>query len=354
MMDRRQFLATGIAGGAIALLPAPALAALPEAARRFDVTTEVDIAALGPEAAHLWLPVFQDDRACQRDLGATFETNGKARLVRDSATGARMLHAQWQPGQTDRRIVVTQHLATWERVSQRGTLGTSDRARYTRATALVPTDGLAASTARTIVGERRDPRAQVRALYDWMVANTWRDPATPGCGPGNVTAMLRDQRFAGKCVDLSRLFVSFARSLGIPAREVYGLRLAPSALFKSLGRGPDVTGAQHCRAEVWLEDAPGRGAWFALDPADVRKAVLEEKLTADSEPIKALTERLFGRWENNWAGYNSAEALTLPGAPLSAEYDFLMYPAAMTGKLVCKCLDAKAFAYRITSREAVG
>jgi len=42
--------------------------------------------------------------------------------------------------------------------------------------------------------------------------------------------------------------------------------------FKALARARNVTKAQHCRAEVWL---PGSG-WTPVDPADVRKVVLEE------------------------------------------------------------------------------
>ena len=60
----------------------------------------------------------------------------------------------------------------------------------------------------------------------------------------------------------------------LPARDVYGLRVAPSKFgYKSLGAGSEVvTKAQHCRAEVFLD---GFG-WVPVDPADVRKVVLEE------------------------------------------------------------------------------
>jgi transglutaminase-like putative cysteine protease len=160
--------------------------------------------------------------------------------------------------------------------------------------------------------------------------------------------MLRERRFGGKCVDINSLMVGLCRSVGIPAREVYGLRLANSTQFRSLGRSGDVTGAQHCRAEIYLEHQ----GWFAVDPADVRKAVLEEKLPIDSAPIKGLTERLFGAWEANWAGYNSAGGIALSGAPHRPPFRFLMYPCAMTKESVAACVDAAKFVYRITSVEA--
>lgn len=60
-------------------------------------------------------------------------------------------------------------------------------------------------------------------------------------------------------------------------------------------KGGDVSKAQHCRAEFF---SPGHD-WVAVDPADVRKAVLEEKLALNDPRIVALRKRLFGYWEMN-------------------------------------------------------
>jgi hypothetical protein len=86
-----------------------------------------------------------------------------------------------------------------------------------------------------------------------------------------------------------------------------------------------------------------------VDPADVRKVVLEEKLPVDAEPVRALRERLFGAWEMNWVGYNSARDFTPVGAPRSLE--FLMYPYAATAAGEPDWLDPDSFRYRITARE---
>ena len=87
--------------------------------------------------------------------------------------------------------------------------------------------------------------------------------------------MLETGNLSGKCADLNALYVGLARAVDIPARDVYGLRVARSEFgYRSLGAGsPNVTRAQHCRAEVFLT---GYG-WVPVDPADVRKVVLEEK-----------------------------------------------------------------------------
>ena len=122
--------------------------------------------------------------------------------------------------------------------------------------------------------------------------------------------------------------------------------MADSTLTKSLGKSGDVTKAQHCRAEVYID---GQG-WLPVDPADVRKVVLEEDIPVDSDKVKMLRERLFGSWEMNWAGFNYARDFTLPGQQ-DGPIGFLMYPYAETAQGVKDSLDPDAFSYTITSKE---
>ena len=188
----------------------------------------------------------------------------------------------------------------------------------------------------------------MRTIYDWVIDHTHRDPDVPGCGIGNIRQSLASGKLGGKCADINGLMVGLARAVGFPAREVYGIRVADSSLYPCLGRSGDITKAQHCRAEVDLE----KEGWFPLDPADVRKAVLEQKLPLDSPEIRALRDRLFGYWEMNWIGYNSATDIELPGAGSpKPDFAFLMYPHAVTEKGPLPCLDPAHFQYKITSRE---
>ena len=125
--------------------------------------------------------------------------------------------------------------------------------------------------------------------------------------------------------------------------------LSPSARqFPSIGKSGDISKAQHCRAEVFLEDA----GWFPVDPADVRKVVLEQKLPLQHPDVIALRDHLFGNWEMNWIGYNSATDIELPGAERErSNFAFLMYPCAITATSQPDALDPAAFNYQITSRE---
>ena len=172
-----------------------------------------------------------------------------------------------------------------------------------------------------------------------------------GCGIGDIAAMLKTGNLGGKCADLNALYVGLTRAAGLPARDLYGIRVAPSKFgYKSLGAGSAVISkAQHCRSEVYLA---GFG-WVPVDAADVRKVVLEEppkNLAIDDPRVVAARKALFGAWEGNWLAYNFAHDVALEGS-MGARVAFLMYPQAKCGNARLDCLDADTFKYTITAKE---
>jgi transglutaminase-like putative cysteine protease len=164
--------------------------------------------------------------------------------------------------------------------------------------------------------------------------------------------MLESGSLGGKCADLNAIFVGMARSVGIPARDVYGVRLAPSAFgYKALsGNSANITRAQHCRAEVYLA---GHG-WTAMDPADVAKVMREETSewikTASHPLVSPVNQRLFGSWEGNWLAFNVAHDVALPGAE-GPKIGFFMYPVAETANERLDSLDPDNFKYVMSARE---
>src|SRR4029077_7450225 len=74
--------------------------------------------------------------------------------------------------------------------------------------------------------------------------------------------------------------------------------------------------------------------WVPVDPADVRKVVLEEppgnRPLADEMESKART-RLFGSWEMNWMAYNYAHDVALPRSA-KPPLVYFMYPQAETSE----------------------
>ncbi len=227
----------------------------------------------------------------------------------------------------------------------------SQMAHFLRPTKLLPTDGIVKETAIEITRGAKTDLDKARAIYDWIVDNTFRNPKTRGCGIGDIRFMLESKDLGGKCADLNALYVGLARAAGLPARDVYGIRVAKSELgYKSLGAASEnITKAQHCRAEVYLATY----GWVPVDPADVRKVVLEEppgNRPLEDEMVRNARARLFGSWEMNWMAYNFAHDVALPnsaGAPIG----FLMYPQAETAGGRLDSLDPDNFKYEITSRE---
>jgi transglutaminase-like putative cysteine protease len=115
----------------------------------------------------------------------------------------------------------------------------------------MPTDGIVKKTAMEVTKGAQTDVDKVRRLYDWMVANTYREPKVRGCGTGDIKAMLETGNMGGKCGDINALFVGLCRAAGVPARDVYGIRLVPSAFgYRELSGNP----ANLARAAL-----PGRG-----------------------------------------------------------------------------------------------
>jgi len=358
-MNRRDLLKAGIAGGTIGFAPRLASAEIkfspvPKGWRTFVLTTTVEPTF----ATKAWipLPTFDDDD-WQRP-GATSWTGNAKRVdrVRDPKYGAEMLVVDWATDQQNPMIEVTTQVQAQNHSVRPGQasvapLSDDERRLNTSATTLLPVDGLVKETADGIVGGKTGDIDKARALYDWVVENTVRNPTTRGCGIGDVSWMLRTGNLGGKCADLNALYVAMARSVGLPARDLYGIRVAPSEFgFKALGAGSaDVTKAQHCRAEVWLS---GSG-WTPVDPADVRKVVLEEppgNLAMNDPKVLAARKALFGSWEGNWVAFNTAHDVKLPGSNEPA-IPFLMYPQAENKAGFLDSLDPDKFKYRITGRE---
>ncbi|HMN70894.1 MAG TPA: transglutaminase-like domain-containing protein [Rhodoblastus sp.] len=360
-MDRRALLASGLAAGAAALMPRGAqaegaFAPTPGAWRRFAVTTRLDIAK--PEGAtQAWLPLASvQERDWFRAEGADWRTNGKATVFRDGRHAPGILRVEWQTGEKTPYVELTSKVATRDRAvdfsrKQTAALSPAERKYYLAATELIPTDGIVRQTADKIVAGARNDIDKARAIYEWVVDNSYRRAATRGCGIGDIASMLKSGDLGGKCADLNALFVGLARASGVPARDVYGIRIAPSKFgYKSLGANSDViTKAQHCRAEVFLD---GYG-WVAMDPADVRKVVLEEppgNLPLADAKVAAARKALFGSWETNWLAYNFAHDVALPGSS-GPKIGFLMYPQAETAGARLDCLDPDNFRYTIKTKE---
>lgn len=347
MMPRRAFLYTAAAP----LMPFHSARAQ-TTWRTFEITTRIElVAASGVTRA--WLPLATATAPYQRVIKQRWTGNAPVlRAVRDGK-GMSMLLASWPFDDGQPEVELTLTIATadraieWQQPAAQPASAASLQG-YLQPTRLIPLDGIVRETALRITRNESGDVGKARAVYEWIVENTARDPDVRGCGVGDIRGMLETGNLRGKCADINALFVGLVRAAGVPARDVYGLRVAPSRMFSSLGRSGDVTTAQHCRAEFYST----RNGWVPVDPADVRKVILEEKggLDLAAPEVQFARRRLFGAWEMNWIAFNDAHDVKLPEAT-GPDLPFFMYPQAESGGKRRDSLSPQEFRYRISARE---
>lgn len=321
--------------------------------RTFEVTTNVTLSKTGPATVCVPVPSVHTD--WQRSFSSSWSGNSTtAHLETDPRYGAQYVVATFdgaaQPTLQVSSLVRTQNRATdWSRAS---TAPAEDVRLWLQPTELMPLDGIVKVTARQITDGAQTDLEKVKRIYDWVIVTTYREPKVRGCGVGDVKAMLENKSFGGKCGDINGLFVALCRAAGVPARDAYGIRLAPSAFgYAQLGgKSANLTGAQHCRAEVYLR----KYGWVPMDPADVGKVMRLETADwikdADHPLVAPVRKGLFGGWEGNWMAYNFAHDLKLPGKGIG-KVAFLMYPQAESGGIGYDSLAPDDFKYSISARE---
>jgi transglutaminase-like putative cysteine protease len=365
-MDRRSFIQAGSALSAGVVLPSFAqtadqrvFAPKPGDWRNFEIVHRIEL--LKPNGdTKVWLPIAVVEGGYQRGLDTTWSvSSGDAQRHADPVYGAAVLAVNFDKADAKPTVEMTTRVQTQSRAvdwAQPGTaaLSAQETAKWIAPTALMPTDGIVKTTAMEVTKNATTDVDKVRALFDWTIANTYRKVDTRGCGVGDVKLALESPGFGGKCADINAIFVALCRASGIPARDIYGIRLVKSAFgYKELGAGSaTITKAQHCRAEVFLT---GYG-WVPMDPADVGKVQRVETpdwiKTVDHPVVAPVYKALFGSWEGNWLAYNTAHDVALPGAK-GPKLGFLMYPHAETAEGRLDSYDPDNFKYTITAKEIV-
>ncbi|MGE5385771.1 MAG: transglutaminase-like domain-containing protein, partial [Betaproteobacteria bacterium] len=281
----------------------------------FEIATTVTVKR-SSGMNRLWLPLpLNQDTLYQRTIGHRWNDNADSASTRRLPDGdLELYYCEWKPGRESKLELVTT-VTTADRhfdITKRTVAPEREDIlrRNLHASTLIPNDGPAFKLGERIVGRIKDPVAQAKAIYDWVVDNTTYQPDAPSGGNGDVRKQLEQGQYGGRSADINGLFVSLCRAIGIPARCVYGLRVGTSRLFKSLGvSGDNATNSQHCRAEFYI---PGYG-WIPVDPSDARRAIALEGLTDRDSKLAALKKVLFGVWEMNWIAYNLGTDLMLPG-----------------------------------------
>ena len=283
------------------------------------VTVSVKLASPpSAEIVRLWMPYPMSDgnqEITDIQVDGNFTRQG---VYREGAFGNPILFAEWKNVPGERTMMYAFHVVRKEldtrNFPEKELPYSREEFRKELAPAeFVPTDGPVKELAGRITAGKTTNREKAGAIYDWIVVNMRRDPDTKGCGRGDVEELLSS--LGGKCADIHSVFVALARGAGVPAREVFGIRLPK-------GAEGDMTKAQHCWAEWYL---PGYG-WVVVDPADVRKAILERKITV--EEARPLREYYFGAVDESRIAFGTGRDLRLNPPQAGPPLNYFMYPYA--------------------------
>ena len=245
-----------------------------EAATSYKGTVTFTVELAGAEKSQntrLWLPYPLSDAfqtISDVDIQGNQESLG---IYNDPQSGALYLAAGWaEPKNTPAltfRFDIASHYKKLEELRETEAPFPLEVLRFLKTSESVPADDPFFRDLAEKLEIEKSVLKRARLVYDWVVENTFRDPDVKGCGLGLPVRTLNEMKGGGKCADISAVFVTLARAAGIPARDVYGLRMASP-------KTGEITADFHCWAEFYL---PGTG-WVPVDPADVRKAMLVEKL----------------------------------------------------------------------------
>lgn len=308
------------------------------------VSLEADLSSqeAGKET-RIWIPYPVSD---QDQLVTDIKVYGdfaSSAVYTDRVNGVPILYAAWDKDAKSRKLsfsfrVERMEVSRRDLPSKESAWDPADYRQYLSPSSLGPLDGDVKKLADRITMGKGTLLEKARAIYDWTCENMYRDPKTRGCGKGDVCALL--EKPGGKCTDISSVFVALCRASGIPAREIFGIRLGKKG-------EEDISTWQHCWAEFFI---PGYG-WAPADPADVRKAMLVENLKLEDAKTREYREYFWGGIDPYRVRIAVGRDLVLNPQQQGAPLNTFGYPYAEVGGKALDWYDPATFKYRIIFRE---
>lgn len=272
-----------------------------EAEDIFEFRYQVTIPEM-QEAAKLWIPIPQSDRF-QTIEQLAIEAPVEHQILEEKVYGNKVLYIELTPEQSGKEIAITYHVTRQEKNPYEEDASTS---RYLNPSRLIPLGDRFQMLADSIISQKPNDGniMKARALYDYIIDNMkYIKAGTYGTGD----AVYACDAMTGNCTEFHSLFISLARSAGIPSRFGVGASI-PS------DRDEGGIDGYHCWAEFYAE-----GKWWPVDISEANK-------------YTALATYYFGRHPANRIEFTRGRDLSFQPGPYSGPINFLAYPVMEIGK----------------------
>jgi len=188
---------------------------------------------------------------------------------------------------------------------ENASLSGKETKKFLGADKLVPITGLPAELAAKVTAGKTSQLEKARAIYDYVFDNMRYDKTGTGWGRGDVLYACDAKK--GNCTDFHSLFISMARSQGIPAQFEIGFPLPADKA------SADIAG-YHCWAEFF---DPQRG-WIPVDISEAWK-----------NPVKK--DYFFGAHDANRIEFSVGRDLKLSPSQQGEPLNYFVYPYVEIG-----------------------
>lgn len=310
------------------------------------VTTTVDMTGYDAgQTVRVWVPVATDgDYQTITDETIDAGSGAAVAQMNTDARGNKMAYIEWEANAdpSSRIAKVSFHATRTEalrpNIVESGDVPDDIKNNYLGSSSMVRVDDPSVQAkAQEITAGQDTYEGKARAIYDWIYDNMNRDNNVTGCGDGDVCRLISSGVLAGKCTDINSVFVALCRASGVPAREMFGIRM----------NAQNITANQHCWCEFYV---PGTG-WVPADPADVLKAVLTDSLDKSSEEALQVKDYYWGQWDEKRVEYSHGRDITLSPAQDGPVLNDFGYPYAEVDGDAIDYYTSSTFVYSVTFDE---
>jgi hypothetical protein len=249
------------------------------------------------DAAKMWIPLAETDDFQEIAL-VKKEIPGKHQIIKDKNSENTALFVTLSPDESEKPITITYKVKRIEKGPYQDDLKIAPR--YLKSSALMPVGRRFRELAQEAIGEKKGESQlmQARAIYDYIIDHM-KYMKYGDYGKGD--AVYACDTKTGNCTEFHSLFISMARSVGIPAKFSIGAAI-PS------DRDDGGIDGYHCWAEFYAD-----GKWWPVDISEGNK-------------YTALSTYYFGRHPANRIELSSGRDLEFNPGPASGPINFMAYP----------------------------